>query len=155
MKKSTALLFFTFFDVIAVIVFFFSGYKPLNDVFTGIATRAQFIRYSTSFYIGFGCIIIPTIHIIGLIETYLPNYFNRSVCTKVFYGSLVLSLSVGFLTVAMVKRTILNNGYLYCEGAAIHRKLLRIETYVLNEDTCRQLTLEKEERKYGMRKSHE
>ena len=149
MKKSTAVISFTFFDIIAAIVFYFAGFKPLNDVCSGITTGAQFIRYSTSFYLGFGCIIIPLLHIIGMIETYLPKYFNRSICTKVFYGSVVLSLLVGFVTAAVVKQTILNNGYLYCEGAAIHRKLLRIETYVLDDDTCRHLTLEREERRYG------
>jgi hypothetical protein len=40
------------------------------------------------------------------------------------------------------------NGYFHCEGAAIHRKLLRIETYVLDGGTCRQLTLEREKRKF-------
>lgn len=155
MKKSTAVISFTLFDIIAVIVFYFAGFKPLNDVCSGIATGAQFIRYSTSFYIGFGCIIIPLLHIIGLIETYLPKFFNKSICTKLLYGSIASSLLIGFVTATVVKQTILNNGYLYCEGAAIHRKLLRIETYVLDEDTCRQLTLEREERKYGMRKSLE
>lgn len=149
MKKTTANIVCTFFDIFAIGMLYFAGLKPLSDVFTGIATRAQFIKYTTSFYIGFGCIIIPLLHILGLIETYMPKYFNKSICTKIFYSSVVLSLLVGFAAAALVKQTILNNGYLYCEGAAIHRKLLRIETYVLDDDTCRQLTLEREQRRYG------
>lgn len=150
MKKATANVICSFFDIFAVGMIYIFVWQPINDIFTGLGNRTEFIKYIANFYAGFGCVAIPVIHVIGLIETYLPKYFNRSICTKIFYGSLALSLLTGFVTAAVVKRTILNNGYLYCKGAAVHRKLLRIETYVLDEDTCKQLTLEKEERKYGM-----
>jgi len=148
MKKSTANIVCIFFDIFAVVMFYFAAYHPFMKVITGLANRAEFIRYTTSFYIGFGCIAIPVLHIIGLIETYLPRYFNRPLCTKVFYGSLVIFLLLGIGTSAMVKRAILHHGYFHCEGAAVHRRLLRIETYVLNDDTCRQLTLERKKRMF-------
>jgi hypothetical protein len=146
MKKSTANILCIFFDLFALAMVYFAAYRPLNVVFLGIANRAAFITYTTSFYIGFGSIAIPMLHVIGLIETYFPKYFNRSVYTKVFYGSVVLFLLIGFGTAATVKQLILKKGYSYCQGAAVHRKLLRIETYVLDEKTCRLLTEEKKSR---------
>jgi hypothetical protein len=144
MKKPIANITCVFFDFFAAAAVYIMVYKPLSEVFTAILNKAEFIKYNTNFFIVFGCVAIPVLHILGLIETYLPRYFNRSVFTKVFYGTLIIFLLLGIGTAAMVKRAILHHGYTHCEGAAIHRKLLRIEAYVLDEDTCRQLTMEKE-----------
>ena len=152
MKKSTANIMCVFFDFFAVGVAYLFLYRPLDIVFTALAERAEFIKYTTNFFLGFGSAILPTIHVTGLIENYLPRFFNRAICTRVIYGAVVVSLLLGMGTGMLVERLILRHGYSYCEGAAIHRKLLRIETYVLDDETCRQLTLQREKRKFiGLR----
>ena len=152
MKRSTALVLFTFFDLFALSIAYFFLYQPISIVCSSLADKAVFIKYTTNFFIGFASTVIPTIHIVGLIENYLPRFFNRAICTRVIYGAVVVSLLLGIGTGILVERLILRHGYSYCEGAAIHRKLLRIETYVLDDETCRQLTLQREKRKFiGLR----
>ena len=147
MKRSTALILATFFDLFAVAVLYFMAYQPLREVFIAVGNRAGFIRYNTNFFITFGCAFFPIIHVAGLIETYLPRHFNRSIGTKVVYGLTILSLLAGLVTAVSVKQMILKNGYFHCQGAAVHRKLFRNEAYVLDDDTCRRLTLEREKLK--------
>jgi hypothetical protein len=152
MKRSTALVLFTFFDIFALAIAYLFLFQPLSIVFEAIANRVELIKFATNFYMGFGSAVIPIIHIVGLIEIYLPRFFNRTICTRLIYCSVIVSLLLGIGTATMVERAILHHGYTHCEGAAIHRKLLRIEAYVLDEDTCRQLTLERKQRKFlGMR----
>jgi len=144
MKRSTSLILCTFLDLFAAAIFYFISYQPLRNIFKVISTQAGSIEYNTTFFIGFGFVVIPTLHIIGLIETYLPRYFNRSVCTKVMWCSVIVPLVLGLGTARWVKQEILHNGYVHCEGADTHMKLAHFKAYVRQMDTCRQLTLEKE-----------
>ncbi len=144
MKRTTALAAYTFLDLFALATAYFMVYQPLNDVFTALANQAGLIKYNTTFYIGFGCMMLPVGHVIGLIETYLPRYFNRTICTRVFYGSLIISLIAGVGTAVTVKQLIHNKGYFVCENASTYKRLLRVKVYVREMDTCRQLTMEKE-----------
>ena len=143
MKKSTANIMCLFVDLFAIFAIYILVYQPLKLVFAAIVDHAEFIKYNTNFFIVFGCIAIPILHIIGLIETYLPRHFNRSICTKVFYGSLIIFLLLGIGTGAMVKRALLYHGYVHCVGADKHMKLAHFKVYVRQMDTCRQLTLDK------------
>jgi len=147
MKRSIALILATFLDLFAVVVFYVLVYKPLNEVFAGIANRSDFLRYNTTFFIPFAGVFFPVMHCIGLIETYLPRYFNRSVCTKVMWCSVIVPLIIGLGTAKWVKQEILQNGYVHCEGADTHMKLAHFKVYVREMDTCRQLTTEKENRR--------
>lgn len=49
-------------------------------------------------------------------------------------------------TAVWLKQTILNNGYVHCSGADTHMAVARYKVYVLDDDTCRRLTREKESR---------
>jgi len=148
MKRSTALILFAVFDLFAVFMIYYFIFRPLNDIFGAITNRAASIEYSTTFYLIFGCVVIPVVHIIGLIETYQPRYFNRAICTGIIYGSIIVPLLLGISTAAMVKRAILHHGYFHCEGADTHMKLAHFKVYVREMDTCRQLTLERKKRIY-------
>jgi hypothetical protein len=146
MKRTTALAAYTFLDLFALATAYFMVYRPLNDVFAAFASQAAFIKYNTTFFLGFGSIMIPVGHVIGIIETYLPRYFNRKICTRIFYGSLIISLLIGIGAAASVKQSILNRGYFICENAGTYKRLLRIKIYVRDIDTCHRLTLDKENR---------
>ena len=68
------------------------------------------------------------------------------ICTRIFYGSLIISLLIGIGAAASVKQSILNRGYFICENAGTYKRLLRINVYVRDIDTCHRLTLQKENR---------
>lgn len=148
MKRSTANIVLVFADIFSLALLYFHVYQPLNEVLTAISNREAFIKYYSTLYILFGMALVPVAHIVGLIETYLPRYFNRSYFTKLVYGILILIVLSGFGTARWVKRTIIQNGYMHCESADVHRKLLQIKVYVLEDQTCRELILEKGRRRY-------
>ena len=144
MKRSTALILWTFFDIFGFVIMYFFVYQPLSNIFAAIANRVESIEYNATFFLGFSSVFIPTMHVIGLIETYLPRYFNRSVCTKVMWCSVIVPLVIGLGTAQWVKQEILQNGYVHCEGADTHMKLAHFKVYVREMNICRQLTMEKE-----------
>ena len=146
MKRSTALVLCTFFDLFAVAIFYFIAYQPLRKIFLAIGAQSVSIEYNSTFFIGFCFIIIPTLHVIGFIETYLPRYFNRSVCTKVMWCCLIVSLIIGFAASRWAKQAILSSGYIHCKSADTHMKLSHFKVFVLDEETCRRLTEEKKSR---------
>ena len=146
MKRSTALILFIFVDIFAVLMTYFLIIQPLREIFGEIANNAPSIEYSTTFFLVFGCAVIPVVHIIGLIENYLPHYFNRAICTKVIYFTIIASMLSGLATAAIVKKAIMHSGYTHCKGADTHMKLAHFKVYVLETETCRRLTEEKKSR---------
>lgn len=143
MKRSHALFLATFIDIFIIFALYVLVYKPLNEVFSGMADRTNFIRYDATFFIVFAGIFFPVMHCIGLIETFLPRYFNRSVYTKVMWCSVIVPLVIGRYTARWVKHEILRHGYVHCESADTHMNFARFKVHVRELDTCRQLTIEK------------
>lgn len=151
MKKTTALALFTVFDLFALAIFYFFAGQPYVELSSALAHGAEHIRVSANFYVGFGVVVIPAIHVIGFFETCLPRYFNIKLCAAVVLTTLVVSLSFGAGMTKLVRREILGSGYVHCENA-----LTRMDTvvhsryYTRNVDICRQLTCdEKRSRLYG------
>ncbi len=147
MKRSIANIVVGLFDMMGVLLIYFYVYQPTNDIFRSIATQTPTIEYNTRMYLLLGFAVLWIIHIIGLIETYRPRYFNRSICTKVIYGSLAAVAVLGIFMTKSIKHNILQNGYSYCEGVSKHMKISHFAVYVRNNDTCRKLTSEKEKRR--------
>jgi hypothetical protein len=154
MKRSTALILATFLDIFFLVAVYLLIYRPLKDVLMSIANHSDFIRYNTTFFIALAGVFFPVMHCMGFIETYLPRYYNRSVCTKVMWCSVVVPLIIGLGAANWVKQEILQHGYVHCAGADTHMKLAHFKVYVREMDTCRQLTMEKKNHNRAGLKAH-
>lgn len=153
MKKTTALALFTVFDLFALAIFYFFAGQPYAEISSALAHSAENIRVSANFYVGFGVAVIPAIHVIGFFETCLPRYFNIKLCAAVVLAILTVSLSFGAGMTELVRREILESGYVYCENTFARMDTAHSRFYTRNEDICRQLAC-KETRRwlYGWRR---
>lgn len=139
MKKTTALTLFTVFDLFALAILYVAAVQPYGEICTALAHRAEYIRVTANFYIGFGVVVIPAIHVIGFFEIHLPHLFNMKLCAAVIFAALTISLSFGAGMTKMVRQELLRNGYVHCENAWAQKDTL---IFTRDEASCRRLARE-------------
>ncbi len=142
MKRSTALVACTLFDILAAVMAWIV-YQRTTQVMEALSSSAEFIEFDTRTYIGLLSLIAPMFHFVGIMELFFPKFFNKSFRTKLVYGFLVAVILFGAGMTIKIKKDINLNGYVYCEKASKHMTISHFAVYVKNIKTCQELTAEK------------
>jgi hypothetical protein len=147
MKKKRALILFTIFDLLGIVVLWI-GYHSLKNYFLEINLEAEVIEFSSrSGFFSAGVLVLMA-HLLGIIEYFYPKIIKQHM--KAFnLGTIVALFMVlfsGFYISSWMKYNVENFGYVYCRNASGVSALERTLVYTKNMETCEELVASKRKR---------
>jgi protein-S-isoprenylcysteine O-methyltransferase Ste14 len=91
------------------------------------------------------CIVIPLVHLMGIIEYFWPNFINkhRSVLNKSGILICILLFIFGLAGSVWMKSKVQNAGYVYCRKASGVSALAKTLVYTKNMELCEELAASK------------
>ncbi len=140
MNKKRALILFTIFDLLGIVILWI-GYHALKMYFFDINHETEVIQFSSrSGFFTAGVLILLT-HFIGIIEYFFPKIIKQHM--KAFNLGAIVALFIflfsGFYISSWMKTNVENSGYVYCRNASGVSALARTLVYTKNMDICEEL----------------
>lgn len=147
-NKKQALVLFTLFDFLGIIAIWL-GYDNLKEYFFGIDNHTEVIKFSSREGFFTAGIIIPIIHIVGIIEYFHPKFIKKHMKAANLSGiiAIIVFLFSSFFISSWMRSNIENNGYVYCRHASGVSALVRTLVYTKNMDICEELVESKKKRR--------
>ena len=149
MSKKTALIVFTFFDLLALYGLWL-GYGEINKIVTGVANCADSVSFNSKIGLSMIAIIIPTAHFYGFCECFffqnvLPKI--ETLVSRAFITLTIVSFAgaifISFYMQSYVKRA----GYVHCSELDEELSFSVHLMYTKDSETCGQLVAEDRKKK--------
>ena len=144
MNKKLALIVFTFFDALALLIVWL-GYSQINQVMIDISNSADTVSYINRTGIPFIGVAVPIFHLIVAFEYFYPGVLQKRASLMnrltIIFGIVLfvvaISISISF------NRYVENSGYQYCSGASGVSALFKTLVYTKDAEICRNVTTER------------
>jgi hypothetical protein len=147
MNKKQSLIFFSIFELL-----FLAGILILYHEFGRIVqetnNQVDLIRFGNRISFLIVGIVIPIVHLLGIIEYFWPNYIKKN---KYLLNLSLLAIGItllvaGFAGSAWIKSKVENAGYIYCRNASGVSALARTLVFTKNMEICEEIVASKQKR---------
>ena len=138
-NRKYALIAFVFADLLAILGIYM-GYHWLSEIFDEVNSAAEIIEYQKYTGYVFLGIILPVIHIYGIIETLWPMHVRTYIVTteKIFIGFAVFLFTSCIFLTNWVPHKLQKEGYVYCHTSSFS-VASRILVYAKNDVVCQEI----------------
>lgn len=148
MNKKLAHTFFFFFDLLCIEGIWY-GFHEFQRILMETTIQADIIRLSNRVGFFILVILIPAIHLLAFVDRVWPNLPRKysALVNKCIAASVIILLSLEFISSSWIKTQVENAGYYYCRGASGAGALSRTLVYTRNAAICEDLAAAKIDRR--------